>query len=107
MTQAEELNRFAEAVHKANTKGSNPMQKLVYRNGEFVYLPSDEPCNDGEVVTLMTAAGFAAEPDPSIPTRELIYSRVHGVFETDTLRDKRVLIIGLGSFGSRIAVALV
>ena len=43
----------------------------------------------------------------SFPSREEIYSRTKGIFEVDTLKDKRVLIIGLGSFGSRIAVALV
>lgn len=105
MTQ-QELNSFAETVHAENQNGSNPMQKLVYRNGEFVYLPADEHPQEGEVVTEMTGIGFAADSCP-IPSREAIYSRVKGIFEVDTLKNKRILIIGLGSFGSRIAIALV
>lgn len=102
----QELNTFAETVHAESQNGSNPMQKLVYRNGEFVYMPANEQPQEGEVVTEMTGIGFASD-NYHIPSRELIYSRVKGIFEVDTLRDKRVLIIGLGSFGSRIAIALV
>lgn len=40
------------------------------------------------------------------PSREEFYSRAKGVLEVDILRDKRVAIIGLGSFGSHIAVEL-
>ena len=106
MTQEEQLS-FAETVHAASTNGENPMQKLVYRNGEFVYMPTDEQPEEGEVVTVFTEEGFAADGSAFIPSREEIYSRFRGIFEVDTLKDKRVLIIGLGSFGSRIAVALV
>lgn len=105
MNQEEQLNHLAETVHQTNSGEGNPMQKLVYRNGEFVYIPADEQPEEGEVVTIMTDIGFAA--DAVISSRDVIYSRTHGIFEVDTLKDKRVLIIGLGSFGSRIAVALV
>lgn len=40
------------------------------------------------------------------PTREELYSRYKGLIENDALMQKRVLIIGLGSFGSHIAVSL-
>ena len=48
------------------------------------------------------------EPIPSefIPSREELYSRSKGILEVDILREKRVLIVGLGSFGSHIAVEL-
>lgn len=41
------------------------------------------------------------------PSREEFYSRAKGILEVDILRNKRVAIIGLGSFGSHIAVELV
>ena len=43
---------------------------------------------------------------PQIPSREELYSRSKGILEVDILKDKRVAIIGLGSFGSSIAVEL-
>ena len=41
-----------------------------------------------------------------IPSRENIFSRSKGILEVGALQDKRVLIIGLGSFGSQIAIEL-
>ena len=41
-----------------------------------------------------------------IPSREEIYSRSKGILEVDILQHKRVMIIGLGSFGSQIAIEL-
>ena len=45
-------------------------------------------------------------PHELIPSREELYSRSKGILEVDILREKRVLIVGLGSFGSHIAVEL-
>lgn len=45
-------------------------------------------------------------PHELIPPREELYSRSKGILEVDILREKRVLIVGLGSFGSHIAVEL-
>ena len=41
-----------------------------------------------------------------IPSEENLFSRSRGILEVDILRDKRVLIVGLGSFGSQIAIEL-
>lgn len=41
-----------------------------------------------------------------IPSRAEMFSRAKGILEVDILSDKRVLIIGLGSFGSQIAIEL-
>lgn len=41
-----------------------------------------------------------------IPSRFEIFSRAKGILEVDILTDKRVMIIGLGSFGSQIAIEL-
>lgn len=41
-----------------------------------------------------------------IPSHENLYSRSKGLIEVGILENKRVLIIGLGSFGSQIAIEL-
>ena len=41
-----------------------------------------------------------------IPSEVNIFSRSKGILEVGALKDKRVLIIGLGSFGSQIAIEL-
>ncbi len=41
-----------------------------------------------------------------IPSKEEMYSRAKGILEVDILSTKRVMIIGLGSFGSQIAIEL-
>lgn len=45
-------------------------------------------------------------PHELVPSREELYSRNKGILEVDILKEKRVLIVGLGSFGSQIAVEL-
>lgn len=41
-----------------------------------------------------------------VPSEENLFSRSKGILEVDILREKRVLIIGLGSFGSQISIEL-
>lgn len=41
-----------------------------------------------------------------IPSEENLFSRSKGILEVGVLKDKRVMIVGLGSFGSQIAVEL-
>lgn len=41
-----------------------------------------------------------------IPSKEDLYSRNKGILELDILESKRVMIVGLGSFGSQIAIEL-
>ena len=41
-----------------------------------------------------------------IPSRNEMYSRSKGILEVDILSSKRVMIIGLGSFGSQISIEL-
>ncbi|MDE6004719.1 MAG: ThiF family adenylyltransferase, partial [Oscillospiraceae bacterium] len=41
-----------------------------------------------------------------IPSKAEMYSRSKGILEVDILSDKRVMIVGLGSFGSQIAIEL-
>lgn len=39
-----------------------------------------------------------------IPAEDELFSRARGILEVDVLRGKRVLVVGLGSFGSQIAI---
>ncbi|MCM1293173.1 MAG: ThiF family adenylyltransferase [Bacteroides sp.] len=41
-----------------------------------------------------------------IPSRTEMFSRSKGILEVDILTEKRVMIVGLGSFGSQIAIEL-
>ena len=41
-----------------------------------------------------------------IPSKSELYSRSKGILEVDILESKRVMIVGLGSFGSQIAIEL-
>ena len=41
-----------------------------------------------------------------IPSEENLFSRSKGILEVGLLREKRVMIVGLGSFGSQIAIEL-
>lgn len=41
-----------------------------------------------------------------IPSEENLFSRSKGILEVGTLKNKRVMIVGLGSFGSQIAIEL-
>lgn len=41
-----------------------------------------------------------------IPSRDEMFSRAKGILEVDILTNKRVLIVGLGSFGSQVAIEL-
>lgn len=41
-----------------------------------------------------------------IPSKDEVFSRSKGILEVDVLKDKRVMIVGLGSFGSQIAIEL-
>jgi len=50
--------------------------------------------------------GFESHTVQVVPIRENIFSRIDGIYETDVLREKTVLIIGLGSGGAPVAMEL-
>ncbi|MCD8388417.1 MAG: ThiF family adenylyltransferase [Bacteroidales bacterium] len=61
---------------------------------------------DGSVsVTLKSRPGQTYAPQ-IIPAKQDLYSRNKGLIELDILEGKRVMIVGLGSFGSQIAIEL-
>jgi molybdopterin/thiamine biosynthesis adenylyltransferase len=52
-------------------------------------------------------ASFTQEILTLVPVRQQLFSRMQGIFETDVLAKKKVMIVGLGSGGSPIALELV
>lgn len=56
---------------------------------------------DGELVSDWHEISLAF-----IPSEENLFSRSKGILEVGILREKRVMIVGLGSFGSQIAIEL-
>ncbi len=49
---------------------------------------------------------WISRPSNYIPAKQELYSRSKGILEVNILESKRVMIIGLGSFGSQIAIEL-
>lgn len=61
----------------------------------------------GDGAPLVFAAGMASPVEAMlIPARAELFSRSKGILEVGALADRRVMIVGLGSFGSQIAVEL-
>lgn len=62
----------------------------------------------GNTCTLMMRKGESVEECTLnyIPSKEDLYSRNKGILELNILEQKRVMIVGLGSFGSQIAIEL-
>lgn len=73
-------------------------------------------CAEGSFVLCLCASAFRAYRMREgklecvelqyIPAREDLYSRSKGILEVNVLAPKRVMIVGLGSFGSQIAIEL-
>ena len=88
----------------------------IKRSVRFVHgeQPESKP-QDNDIIVCVDKNGkalvWSKETDTPIepiiiPARENLYSRSKGLIEVGILEQKRVLIIGLGSFGSQIAIEL-
>ena len=71
----------------------------------FIYV---KECNQSfEADVLENCDGqWISRPVNYIPAKQELYSRSKGILEVNILESKRVMIIGLGSFGSQIAIEL-
>lgn len=71
--------------------------------------PSDDHItaivNSGDDVDVLYGDGNVVKAE-IIPSKESLYSRNKGILEINILENKRVMIVGLGSFGSQIAIEL-
>lgn len=71
----------------------------------FVLTASSTETDSIKVYSLRNADVFEVQC-AMIPDREELYSRSKGLLEVDILEHKHVAIVGLGSFGSQIAIEL-
>lgn len=62
--------------------------------------------DEGACAFILTEDGRKPLALDYIPSAENIFSRSKGILEVGALVDKRVLIVGLGSFGSQISIEL-
>jgi len=68
----------------------------------IIMVSSDSDC----VVYDLDKDKLVPIPNEYIPAKAELYSRSKGILEVNILEDKRVMIVGLGSFGSQIAIEL-
>ncbi|MBQ0029800.1 MAG: ThiF family adenylyltransferase [Bacteroidales bacterium] len=71
---------------------------------EYLYVVYVSKQND-EITAKVHSKSFEVEVN-YIPKKQELYSRNKGILEVNVLEEKRVMIVGLGSFGSQIAIEL-
>lgn len=76
------------------------IHKEKYR---FIVIVSSE---SDSIVYEIDKGELVLRPNEYIPARTELYSRNKGILEVNILEGKRVMIVGLGSFGSQIAIEL-
>ena len=86
------------------TKGN--VEPEIQGNYSFVVTVTNEADNLSSNVYYNSGEGFIAIPVNYIPSKHELYSRNKGILEINILEKKRVMIVGLGSFGSQIAIEL-
>lgn len=97
----EESRKIFEQEHLAFYNASNAYESRVL--GVYFCIEDGEFYKKGFI---RTKDGVAEVDVNFVPSRSELYSRSKGLLETNILETKHVLIIGLGSFGSQIAVEL-
>lgn len=77
-------------------------------HGIYSYIVSvtNEDGKLSSTVCLNSNRGLIGIPVNYIPSKQELYSRSKGILEINILEKKRVMIVGLGSFGSQIAIEL-
>ena len=88
---------FSESIY--NAKISNNQTVI----GVFLFLDENKL---NQLAFIKTNKGLFECEVKFVPHKSELYSRNKGLIEVDMLESKNVLIIGLGSFGSQIAVEL-
>jgi len=90
--------RFISRCEDVSSLASDPSQ-----NDEFAVI-----CGEGrpQVFRIKGTSVDGPLEYEFIPARENLYSRAKGLLEVGVLENKRVAIVGLGSFGSQIAIEL-
>ena len=76
-----------------------------YKQKQYDFIVIVAPNTDTKVL-VKSDDGYREIEAAYIPAKEDLYSRNKGLIEVDILKDKKVTIVGLGSFGSAIAAEL-
>lgn len=127
----EELSKFYSAAETDQTKGFayewegegvihlrfRPVNHSFGQRKDVLFTKDDDfnvDSSECEIVVKVcgndSAEVFLNDSSPSkaeiIPSKESLYSRNKGILELNILENKRVMIVGLGSFGSQISIEL-
>lgn len=95
---------FYDSMDAMNARGNHPVPMEDYAvlcDAEGVQVYAVQEAEGLEALTLDGPLPFEV-----IPSRGNIFARAKGILEVGVLQDKRVMIVGLGSFGSQIAIEL-
>ena len=103
-------------AHSFGSVGKVFFMKEKYQSADFQPFNGDYrvivKCDDNNVedinlnIERLDDGQWTRKEFTFIPSRSELFSRNKGILEVDTLASRRVLIIGLGSFGSQIAIEL-
>ena len=95
-----------EKIHISNIGKVNDQVRIIIRKNDCFAKtsPNDGPLNITGYV--FRESEWKENPVSIVPVMSEIFSRTHGIIETDVFRKKRIGIVGLGSFGSTIALEL-
>lgn len=96
-------------LHEPKHSFGQKQNAVFFKNGNVPVgdFPFAVECSNSRVRVLQKGTdGFKEVSFSLIPSRDELYSRSKGILEVDVLKDKRVLIVGLGSFGSQISIEL-
>lgn len=93
-------SNFSSIAETFQNPGKSFYQKVV---GIFLFVDNDKL---NQIAFIQTENGIEDCEVKFVPLKSELYSRSKGLLETDILETKSVLIIGLGSVGSNIAVEL-
>lgn len=102
--------RFTQALHSYgktdNVLFAKPDYGLTNRDKEKCRFIVKVFNKDEAIVYENNSGKFIEMINEFIPSKSELYSRNKGILEVNILENKRVMIVGLGSFGSQIAIEL-
>lgn len=125
----EELSKFISDESRIRTEGNayewegegvthlrfTPLHHAFGKTRTVIFTKDpDDTTSDSDIIAKVAADGSvdvysdgkAPVKAETIPSKDSLYSRNKGILEIDILQNKRVMIVGLGSFGSQIAIEL-
>ena len=83
----------------------NDCNRPLYESGKYSFIIYVSSENKARVFEYVNGA-LEERAVNYIPSKDDLYSRNKGILEVNILESKRVMIVGLGSFGSQIAIEL-